>query len=167
MTPDQPHNTQKKIVAGSVIAIIVIALLVAITAHEMNGNKPAANDTVVTQAQVDTGSATASDSSSSASTGSYKDGTYTATNDYIVPSGNESITVKLTVKNNVVTDSEITNSENDRDSAEFQESFADEYKSEVVGKNVGSVQLSFVAGASDTTDAFNQAVQDIANQAKA
>lgn len=109
-------------------------------------------------------------SSSSSGSGmmssSYKDGTYTASSSYYVPHGQESIQVTLTLKNGVVTDSSVTNSETNYESASYQEGFAQEYKSYVVGKNIKDVQLSYVAGASDTTNGFNDAVNSIMSQAQ-
>lgn len=97
---------------------------------------------------------------------SYKDGTYSASSSYYVPHGQESIQVTLTLKNGVVTDSSVTNSETNYESASYQEGFAQEYKSYVIGKNIKDVQLSYVAGASDTTNGFNDAVNSIMSQAQ-
>lgn len=113
------------------------------------------------------GGSSSSGSSSTASGGSYKDGTYTATSSYFVPHGQETIQVTLTVKNNTVTSAQIQNSESDPTSADFQQSFAAEYQSQVVGKPLADLQLDVVAGASDTTQGFNQAVSQIASLAKA
>jgi uncharacterized protein with FMN-binding domain len=105
--------------------------------------------------------------SSSAATGSYKDGTYTATSNYQVPHGSESIKVNLTLKGGVVTSSSVQNSENNFDSAQFQEGFAATYQSYVVGKKISGLQLGAISGASDTTAGFNEALSQIASQAQA
>lgn len=160
---EQQSNVKKKIITGTIIGLVVIALLGAIVAAEAKKNNSAAT----TQVPTSSVNSDANNNSSSSAGTSFKDGSYSASSTYYVPHGSESIKVTLTVKNNVVTDSKIENSEDDPESAQYQEEFASEYKSDVVGKNLGSVNLSFIAGASDTTEGFNQAVQDIANQAKA
>lgn len=100
-------------------------------------------------------------------TSGYKDGAYTASSSYFVPHGDEQIQVNLTLKNGTITDVSIQNSENDFDSARFQEDFAAAYKSRVVGKKISGLRLSNIAGASDTTQGFNDAVGQIASKAQA
>lgn len=113
-----------------------------------------------------TSSSSSAGSSSSSSTG-IKDGSYSATEDYFVPHGDESIAVTLTVKDGIITDSSIENSEGDHDSARYQEEFASVYKQYVVGKKLSGLQLGIISGASDTTEGFNAALKQIASQAQA
>lgn len=105
-----------------------------------------------------------SSSGSSSSSTSAKDGTFTAASTYYVPHSEEEIKVSLTLKNGIITDSSVENSEGDRTSAMFQEDFAASYKSYVVGKNISGLQIGIVSGASDTTQAFNDALGRIASQ---
>lgn len=113
--------------------------------------------------------ATGSTGSPNVSSGAsgYKDGRYNASSNYFVPPGEESIAVSLTLQNGVVTGVSIKNSERDRDSATFQEGFAALYKSHVVGKKISGLQIGSIAGASDTAEAFNDALNRIASQAQA
>jgi uncharacterized protein with FMN-binding domain len=97
----------------------------------------------------------------------YKNGTYSFTSDYAVPHGDEQIRVSLTIQNDTITDSSITNSENDGTSASYQQDFASVYKNYVVGKKVSGLKLNRISGASDTTIGFNDALARIASQAKA
>ena len=97
----------------------------------------------------------------------YKDGTYSASTSYYVPRGYESIKVTLTLSNGVITNASVQNSENDPTSAQYQEDFAAMYKHAVVGRKVSSLQVGVIAGASDTTLGFNDAVSRIATQAQA
>lgn len=166
----QQNNSKQKIVAGSATALVVIVLLSAISFYENNHRSANAASTAATSLSTSGTSSTPSTSSSTATTPStsatYKDGTYSATSNYYVPHGVESIKVTLTLKGGIVTDSNIVNSETNNESASYQEGFAQEYKSSVVGKNIKDVQLSYVAGASDTTNGFNDAVNSIINQAQ-
>lgn len=157
--------------AATIVAVLVIAGIVVLADHIKS--KPTAamaqtTSTGATSAQPSSGtpSGSGSTSSNSSGTGTYKDGTYTASSDYFVPPGDETIEVSLTLQNGVVTGSSIKNSENDRTSAEFQQAFAAEYKAFVVGKKVSDLKLGIVAGASDTTQGFNDAVNQIASKAQ-
>lgn len=158
----------------AIIGVIGVVGVIEILQHQPSDDT-ASTPPVSTTAPATTGStststgtpATSGSSTSSASASSYKDGTYTADAQYYVPHGYEDIKVTLIVANGVVTNSSIVNSENSRDSATYQQVFAAEYKSKVVGKSLNSINLSYVAGASDTTQGFNDAVSQIQSQAKA
>lgn len=159
MYQDKPDNKEQKIAAG-IITLVVIALLAGSATFYANNQQGSASTTTTVQPSSSI-SASATPSSSpggTANTSNYKDGTYSASSDYYVPHGSESIKVTLTISNGTVTDSSIQNSEYDNESAQFQQGFAAEYKSSVVGKPISSLQLDYVAGASDTTQGFNDAL---------
>jgi uncharacterized protein with FMN-binding domain len=169
---EKPDNSMQKVAAG--LTVLVVIALLAAGASYYNGNQAkntASIPTTTTSTPSSSVSAPASSTTtSSPSTGTssgYKDGTYSATSEYYVPHGSETIKVTLTVKDGNVTDSSVDNSEYDRESALFQEQFASEYKSSVVDKPISSLQLNYVAGASDTTQGFNDALQQIKTEARA
>lgn len=174
MNPQKPDNSKQKLTAG-LVALVVIALLAGgsvIYSNNQNAQTTVASNqglaTTPTAGTSTTSGATSPASSSSTSTSSaYKDGTYSATSNYYVPHGSEWIKVSLTITGGTVTSSSIENSEDNRESAQFQEQFASEYKSYVIGKPVSSLQLDYVAGASDTTQGFNDALQQIKTEAQA
>jgi|GEM_PF-1790402 len=114
-----------------------------------------------------TSSSGTSGSSSSSSSSGFADGSYTASSEYFVPHSNESIQVNLTLQSGTITGASIQNSENDPTSAVFQEDFASSYKSVVVGRKISGLRLDTVGGASDTTQAFNDALSQIASKARA
>jgi uncharacterized protein with FMN-binding domain len=159
----------------TVVTIIVIAGIVLLADHLKSSSTAASTDLASNTSRVATTPTTSSstaDTSATTSTtstnaSSYKDGTYTASSDYYVPHGTEDIKVTLTIKDGVVTDSSIVNSESDHDSATFQEEFASAYKSRVVGQKIAGLQLGSISGASDTTEGFNNAVNQIQSQAQA
>ena len=172
MPPNEPPKSHQKTVAA--FAVIVIAGILVAAAV---GLRAKTDDTVATTANTNstqTTPAQSTETSSSSPTGSYtqagdtayKDGTYTASSEYSVPRSFETIKVSLTISGGVVTDSTITNSEGDRESAQYQEEFTGVYKSYVVGKKVSDIHLSYVAGASDTAEGFNDALDQIKQQAK-
>ncbi|MDB5160541.1 MAG: hypothetical protein JWO99_804 [Candidatus Saccharibacteria bacterium] len=168
MYPEKPSNMALKVTSGIVviIAVVLVTIASAVSANEKK-QQTATTANQTTSASIGATTSTTTTPSTSASSTTYKDGTYTASNQYYVPHGYEDIKVTLTVKSGVVADSTVVNSENDRESQIFQEDFASAYKSYVVGKNIDGLNLSSVAGASDTTNGFNSAVNDIQNQAKA
>lgn len=83
-----------------------------------------------------------------------------------VPKGHmDSMTVTATVKDGVITALNYSQNSSNRDSEEYYQSFENSFSnSSVVGKKIGSVQLSRVGGASLTTEAFNQALSNLAQQ---
>ncbi|MBP9761983.1 hypothetical protein KBD11_02850 [Candidatus Saccharibacteria bacterium] len=101
---------------------------------------------------------------------SFKDGSYNASVQYEVPKGfTNDIDVKLTLSGGTVSAVHVTDSFSgaDRESAEYIDAFEANIESAIVGKSIGDVALSRVGGASLTTQGFNEALADIANQAKA
>ena len=101
------------------------------------------------------------------SSGSYKDGTYSATGNYFSPGGNESIAVQLTLNGDVITDVSATTQASRPDSVRYQSIFVANYKPLVVGKKIDDVVLSKVSGSSLTSRGFNDALTQIKAQAKA
>ena len=101
------------------------------------------------------------------STGSYKDGNYTAKGDYYTPGGRGTIALNITIKANVITDASIEMGAAGGVSIQYQDAFNAAYKDSVVSKNVNNVSLSRVAGASLTTDGFNTVLEQIKSDAKA
>ena len=170
--------------AAGLVAVVIFVSAIILIEHlkkaELATNADASTQSPATPTPTETSTATPTSTPTSASTPAptptpkpvvasspYRDGNYTVQKQYSVPHSFESITVTLTVKNGVVTGSQIQNSENEPESANFQEGFAADYQSQVVGRSLSSLSLAGVAGASDTTRAFNQAVASIRTQAQA
>ncbi len=173
MRPSYEQHSKGKLI-GTVIAIIVIAGIVLVIDHLKSNRASGATPSIVTTTAQPTqatpvtmASTTSATPASSASSGTYKDGTYSATSRYYVPHGNEEITVDVTLKNGVITDSSVTNSEGNRDSASYQQDFTAAYKNYVVGKHISTLKLGNISGASDTTHGFNDALTQIVSKAQA
>jgi len=97
---------------------------------------------------------------------SYADGNYSADGSYVAPSGQESISVDVTLKDGIVTDVTVTpHATGGTRQDGFQEQFADNIASEVVGKNIDELNVSRVAGSSLTSTGFNAALDEIKQQA--
>lgn len=98
---------------------------------------------------------------------SYQDGTYQANQTYLAPGGRtDSIDVGVTLVDQVVTAMDFGYQESNPDSGAFLSLFDSEIRGQVVGKSLNQINLSRVAGASLTTNAFNLALDNIANQAE-
>jgi K+/H+ antiporter YhaU regulatory subunit KhtT len=165
----ETHEQKSRVrLVTTIVAIIVIAGAVVLADHFKSQNEPtssvAQNSTANTPVTTTTNSTS---TSTAANNGTFKDGTYNATEKYTVPHGTEQIAVTATLTDGVVTDISIKNSESDFDSQQYQEEFAAGYKTKVIGKKISDLKISVIAGASDTTEAFNDALVQIATKTEA
>jgi len=100
-------------------------------------------------------------------TATYANGTYEATGEYVSPGGRESIDVSVTVMNGKITDTTVTPNADSGEAKEYQQRFAANYKDMVVGKSIDEVSLTRVAGSSLTGIGFNDALEQIKEDAAA
>ncbi|MFX3636767.1 MAG: hypothetical protein ACE3L7_13760 [Candidatus Pristimantibacillus sp.] len=93
----------------------------------------------------------------------YTDGEYTATGKY----GNlpSSITVTVTLIDDVIDDVKVTTHATNPTSLDLQQRFADAIPAVVVGKHIDEVKIGRLAGSSHTPDGFNAAIKNIKEQA--
>lgn len=145
----------------AIIGTLAVAL-VASGAYLLTHSTPS-NPTDSTSSSLATNTPTLADTTGF----TYKDGTYTGTGSYQTPQDMESISVTITIKNNVINDARISQAATSRDSAEYQSIFSSNFKPQVVGKSVNEVRLSRVSGSSLTSAGFNEALDAIKAQAKA
>jgi uncharacterized protein with FMN-binding domain len=94
----------------------------------------------------------------------YADGVYTATGQY----GNlpSSITVTVTLVDDVITAVEVSPHATEPTSLDLQRRFADAIPAVVVGKRIDEVYVDRLAGSSGTPHGFNAAIQQIKEQAR-
>ncbi len=96
----------------------------------------------------------------------YKNGTYTSKITYNVPDHKTyTMDVTLTIDKDKVTSSNIVYSSNASGDGNTKK-FNNAYSSQVIGKDVDSINLSRVGGASLTTNAFNNAIEAVKADAK-
>lgn len=152
---DSPKKLDPALVTIIIVVLVGIVASVSLVIHL---NQPGKNDT---------SQSTGSDAVTQTSHDAYKDGTYSALGSYVTPGGIESIQVTVTIKDNKIVATELTENANDGDAKEHQDAFAAEYESLVVGKSVNEVSLSRVAGASLTSNGFNKALEQIKDDAAA
>ena len=109
-------------------------------------------------------SASSSSSSSSSDTGLYRDGTYSTRGEY-GPIREDSIDVRLTVKDGTVKSVKVTGNPANAISKKHQKAFASSISSVVVGRPLKGLSIDTVAGASWTSEAFNKALELTREQA--
>jgi uncharacterized protein with FMN-binding domain len=148
-------------------ALIVIALISVATAGVVELNKQSSLSSQPGVISSPPAVTSTSNSSAPSSTATYKDGTYTATASYLTPGGTESIRVQVALAGNAINDVQLSQQGDSRESQEYQAAFAGEYQSSVAGKNITEVKLSRVAGSSLTSNAFNEAIDQIKRNAAA
>ncbi len=156
---EQSKSSTKAIVGLIVVVLLVIAATTAVVMMNNDGSKKPVASTSST--------ASAATTSNSSTASSFKDGTYDATGVYNSPGGEESIDVKLTLKDNTVSDVSVVPHSNVAEAAEYQSKFVSGYKSQVVGKKINEISLSRVAGSSLTSIGFNSALDQIKSEAAA
>ncbi len=167
------NSNTPKLIGGVVltaIALIGIYVFVLQGANNQESDLGTTSSNIVTATTTPTSSnkasSTATPTPTSASVAStYTDGTYAATVSYSVPRGSNKLTAKLTISNGVVTAVSTTHDYTDRESGEFISNFDAKIKASVVGKNISSLSLSRIGGASLTTRAFTNALTAIKNDA--
>ena len=99
--------------------------------------------------------------------GTYKNGTYESTGSYNSPGGRESIKVSLTIADGKVSDANVTSEAKNPTAKSYQADFISGYKTFVVGKSVDEIKLDTVAGSSLTPGGFEDALEQIKQDAAA
>lgn len=147
----------------ALIALIVVALIgvVASAVVIINNNNTAAPAPPVSM------SSDVSPTNNSGDVSQYANGTYKAVGSYVSPGGRESIELTVTIENGIITATTITEETASGEAREYIQRFASGYEDEVVGKAVDDVSLSRVAGSSLTSNGFNDALDQIKDDAAA
>ena len=101
------------------------------------------------------------------SSGGYADGTYAAEGTYQTPETVETITVTVTLEDEVVAEVEVTGDPQAPETEQYQGQFIDGIADEVVGVDIDDLDVSRVAGSSLTSGGFNQAIDQIKQDAAA
>lgn len=95
----------------------------------------------------------------------YKNGTYVALGTYPTGGGRESIDLTITIRDAVITNTDVFQNAISPEAKDYQGRFVSAYKQLVVGKRIDEVSLSRVAGSSLTSIGFNKAITQIKSDA--
>lgn len=146
-------------ISPAVASLIVIVMIGAATAgvanlDNKNTDEPAPTNAMSSQPSI-----------SSTTQATLQGGVYTKKGTYSTPGGTESISLTVTLKNDIIEDIDLQQNANRGDSAIYQSKFASGYKPLVQGKDIKQVKLTRVAGSSLTSNGFNQALENIRRDA--
>jgi len=108
-----------------------------------------------------TGCSTAAVEAEPAVDASYSDGTFEASGEYESPNGRESITVVVSLQDDVVTNVEVISSPTNPTTANYQGQFKSGIGALVVGEDIDSLDVTIVAGSSLTSNGFREALTAI------
>ncbi|HEY0220842.1 MAG TPA: hypothetical protein VGC58_01325 [Candidatus Paceibacterota bacterium] len=148
---------------NGVIIGTVVALILAVGGYGFFKYTKKENATIE---PISTPEVTKDDNTSSV-TYLYKDGTYSATGNYVSPGGSEEVLVSLILKGDIVTDVTLTPKATRPISLQMQQTVSQNLKNLVVGKKLNEVTLDKVSGSSLSPKGFNDAVTKIKVSAKA
>ena len=161
-TSPSQNSVSKYAVPGAAIALIAVAIIMVYSSKKTS---PETSSTTATPV-ASMAPAMTSPTSQTTTSGDYKDGVYEADGTYLTPGGEQRITIAVTLKDNVVTDSTFTTHSEGPASGRFQGEFGDNYKPMVVGKNINELQLTKVSGSSLTPQGFMNALEKIKAEAQ-
>lgn len=151
-----------RVAAVSALGILALAGC-ATTVEEADAAEPAETSTGTSEASADP----TTEATEDAITGRYVDGTYTAEGSYATPESVETVSVTITLADDIVTAVEVTGNPTARESAQYQSRFIGGISDEVVGKSLDEISVSRVAGSSLTSEGFNEALSQIDSEAAA
>ena len=120
-----------------------------------------------TSSEAAASSSTAEPTTTAAAASTYADGTYTATGSYSSPGGTETISISLTLSDDVITAATAEGEATGGPSSQYQGEFEENFAALIVGKDIDDVSLDKVAGSSLTSGGFNAAVETIKSDALA
>jgi uncharacterized protein YcfJ len=142
-----------------------IALLAGCAPTASEAEEPTTAPSTSTEDDADTEGGSGSSGSGSSGSGSYADGTYSADGTYATPETVETISVTVTLQDDIVTDVEVTGAPQARESKDYQGRFIGGIAAAVVGKDIDDLAVSRVAGSSLTSGGFNDAIEAIKSEA--
>lgn len=162
-----PVSRKREIIAALSVLIVIVAIVGAVTLMNDNDTKDSnTTDTPATSTTTEGASTDEENESAQSTDANYKNGQYTATGSYDSPGGPEEITVNVTLKDGIISDTSATAEPSGATAEEYQGKFLSGYKQLVVGKAIDSVSLDRVSGSSLTSEGFNSAIDQIIKKAQ-
>jgi uncharacterized protein with FMN-binding domain len=158
------QQNKTKIIGLIVVVLLSTAATTGVVLVKNSPNSSASSNT--TQSSMAASTYGASQASSSTPS-NYKDGTYTAQGSFDTPNGTEQIGVTIQLSSNSITSVSVDDSSiYSGTSFAYTERFISGLNSVVVGKNIDTVSVGRISGASLTPIGFNAALDTIKSQAK-
>jgi len=157
-------ESNKKI--GLAIGAAAVVAIAGLSIAKNKDSEVAAPEPTEATVPTETATVPASTNTNAVAGVEYKDGTYSATGSYKSPGGPDTITLSITLKDDVVTDTKVTEVTGDKTSKRYQDMFVAGYKEYVIGKNISTVSVTKVSGSSLTSIGFNDALAQIKTKAE-
>lgn len=157
---EQSSRSHKQEIIAIIAILIIVGALVVTKIVSSKKDTPTTSSATTTSRAVTPATGTAA-------AAVYKDGDYQATGNYDSPGGEESIAISVTLKDGAVVATSATSKATDDEAQEYQQQFISGYKQSVIGKAISELSLSRVSGSSLTSQGFNDAIDQIKQQAKA
>jgi uncharacterized protein with FMN-binding domain len=158
------QGNKKQLITTLAVLIVIVVIVGGVVLASKKDNT-SNSDSVAPEQTMSKNTPSENTNTSSNTNAAYKDGSYTSKGSYMSPGGNEDITIKVTLKNGVVTDTSAVSGAHEAEGRQFQSQFISGYKDKVVGKNIDEISLSHVSGSSLTSQGFNDALDKIKDQA--
>jgi uncharacterized protein with FMN-binding domain len=172
--PSSQNSPMGKMLIPAVVIGLLVFATVAYFALGMNQNKSTSTtqptpDSAMQATSVPspTSGTPVTGTEGAATSSEFKDGTYTATGNYVSPGGPRNVDVSITLKDGVITAADFTGHATDPNSKRFQGEFKDNFKPLVVGKSLDEVSLTKVAGSSLSPKGFMDALDEIKSESQA
>lgn len=164
-------NISIPLLIGGLVLIVTIGaarIFIAVSRPPTNTPNSASNsnNSTLQDTNLQSSTNTMTSTTDAGSQGIYKDGTYSATGDYIAPSGPETVGVSLTLSNGVISTVSTTINSHDPDAVRYERRFSQGISGIVIGKTLDDAFVSGrVNGSSLTGDGFNAALETIKQEA--
>lgn len=96
----------------------------------------------------------------------FKDGSYEVSLDYQVPRGTNNMKATITIKDDIITEVATVNTVASAKSEEYTKPFSEQISAEVVGKKLSEAKITKIAGASGTSKAFDDILDQVIEKAE-
>ena len=161
------HSQKVYTVVGATSIVAISAIVGYALFATPDKNTSAASLPSSSQTRIASSSTTPVATTTTSSSAGYKDGVYTASINYQVPEGGvNGLSVKLTVSGGKITAVSPDNSYEEHESARYINRFNNTISGTVVGQPLDGLYVGRVGGASLTSSAFNDALDEIRSQAQ-
>lgn len=168
-TTSTPRTTATPLLTRAAVAVAGLSAVGILAGCAAGATEATSTPTATSDAtsEATTEATATAEATAAASDSTFVDGTYTADGSYTSPNGTESITVTVTIDDDIITAVEVVGHATSGNSKQFQTQFASGIAAEVVGKALDEVSVSRVAGSSLTSTGFNAAIDTIEAEAEA
>lgn len=162
ISPTQSLSSNK--IGFIVVGLLAVAAL-GVLAYEKRAQVSTPTQQTVVEQMPTEGSPQTTMPATNGEESAYQNGEYTVMGAYTSPGGPEEIEVTLMLENGVIVDAKVVPQATLPISQQMQNAFSSGYEEFVIGRSIDEVQLTKVSGSSLTPKGFNDAVEQIKQEA--